>query len=147
MKIISNNKKARFNFELLDTFECGLVLRGTEIKSIRESSPSLQESYVNIDSKMEIWVYNIIIPHYSHGNRNNHQEDRKRKLLMHRKEIEKIKKEQSLKDCTLVPTKMYFKNGRVKLEIALAKGKKLHDKRQDQIKKSIDKKLRQKDYT
>ena len=129
-KLIANNKRARFEYHLLDFFEAGLVLTGTEIKSVRANQVSLQRSYVQARNN-ELWLIDAHIAEYRHGNRENHDPIRPRKLLLHRREINKILDELAQKGVTVVPTKMYFKNGRAKVEIATARGKKLHDKRKD----------------
>lgn len=146
-KIIAKNKRASYDFALEDRFEAGLVLQGTEVKSIRAGKVTIAECYISIDSNMEAWVYNMNVGHYEFGNINNHDERRKRKLLLNRKEIEIIFHEMKSKNMTIVPTIIYFTNNRVKLEIALAKGKKQHDKRQDKAKKDVERKLRRGDYT
>lgn len=147
IKIIAKNKRAHFDYQLLATFEAGLVLEGTEVKSLRAGKATIGEAYITIDKKGEAWAYNINIPHYEFGNINNHEERRKRKLLLHEKELEEIAHRTQAERLTIVPTKIYFKGSRVKLEIALGKGKKLHDKRQDAAKKTVERKLRQGDYT
>lgn len=146
IKIISKNKKAGFNFLLEEKFEAGLALQGTEVKSLRAGHCSLNEAFCVLDSSNEIWIHNMSIPAYEFGNISNHSETRRRKLLLNRKEIENIKKSLATKGQTLVPTKIYFKGPLVKLEIALAKGKKLHDKREAKKSKDIEKKLRQGNY-
>ncbi|MDH5580651.1 MAG: SsrA-binding protein SmpB [Bdellovibrionales bacterium] len=147
IKIIANNKRARYDYFLEETFEAGLVLRGTEIKSLRGGKVTLSESYVSIDKEGEVWIHGMRIPAYEFGNIHNHQEDRKRKLLLHKKEIELISHKMATKGLTLVPTKLYFKNSLVKIEIALAKGKKKYDKREDQAKKDVERKLRRGDFS
>jgi SsrA-binding protein len=147
IKIIAKNKRASYDFQLSEKFEAGMVLMGTEIKVLRTGKVSLGEAHVIIDRNMEAWVMNITIPHYDFGNINNHEEQRRRKLLLNKKEIERIQHVMKSQSMTLVPTMIYFKAGRVKLEIALAKGKKLHDKRDDQAKKDVQRKLRSRDYT
>ena len=107
---------------------------------------SIAEAYVSIDSNYEAWIYNLNIPQYEFGNINNHEENRKRKLLLHQKEIYHIKHKMKSEGMTIVPTSLYFKNSHIKIEIALGKGKKLHDKRADKAKKDVEKKLRQGNY-
>jgi SsrA-binding protein len=147
VKIIANNKKARFEYHLLDFFEAGIVLTGTEIKSVRANQVSLQRSFVQPNNG-ELWLMEAHIAEYKHGNRDNHEPTRPRKLLLHRREIGKILDELAQKGVTLVPTKLYLKNGRAKLEIALARGKKLYDKRADLAKKDakrqVERALREK---
>ena len=146
IKIIARNKRASFDYALKEKFEAGLMLQGTEVKSLRLGKATIAESYITIDSNFEAWIYNLHIPQYEFGNIHNHQEDRKRKLLLHEKEIHLIKHKMKAEGMTIVPTSLYFKNSYVKLEIALGKGKKLHDKRADKAKKDVEKKLRQGRY-
>lgn len=127
-KIIAKNRRARHEYELLEFFEAGLVLTGTEIKSVRANQVSLARSYVQPRDD-ELWLIEAHIAEYKHGNRQNHEPTRPRKLLLHRREINKILDELSQKGLTAVPITLYLKNGRAKLEFALARGKKLHDKR------------------
>jgi SsrA-binding protein len=128
MSDIVQNRKARHDYEILETFEVGISLLGTEIKAIRETGASLQESYIAV-KKSEVWLKLAYIAPYSFGNINNHEERRDRKLLLHKAEIAKLKKGMEQKGLTIVPLSMYYKKGRVKLKIALAKGKQAHDKR------------------
>lgn len=146
IKIISKNRKASFNYFLQEKFEAGLALTGTEVKSLRQGKVSLVEAYITIDENFEAWINNMNIAHYEFGNINNHKENRKRKLLLNRKEIIRIHKKVAAEGLTVVPTIIYFKKNYVKVEIALAKGKKLHDKREDQAKKDVERKLRQAKY-
>lgn len=146
MKIIAQNKKAGFDFFLMEKFEAGLELKGTEVKSLRLGKVTISEAYITVDSKLETWIYNMNIPHYEFGNINNHQETRKRKLLLNKKEILHIEELQKTQKLTIIPTKIYFKDSKVKIEIALAKGKKLHDKRADSAKKDVERKLRRGNY-
>lgn len=124
-----SNKRATFNFEIIETYETGVVLQGTEIKSLRDHGGSLQEAYVKVVSN-ELWLVGCNIAHYRFGNINNHEEKRDRKLLMHKREIAKLKEATQEKGLTLIPLAFYLKNGRVKLKIAIAKGKKNIDKRE-----------------
>lgn len=130
MKVITNNKKAYHDYFILDKYECGIVLTGTEIKSIRKSGITLKESYIRISNKMEVFIINSNIALYENGNQFNHEPTRQRKLLLHKKEILKISQEIKEQGYTLVPTKAYFEKSKVKIEIALAKGKKNYDKRE-----------------
>lgn len=139
-KIIAKNKKARHEYELLEFFEAGLVLTGTEIKSVRANRVSLARSFVQPRDD-ELWLVEAHIAEYEHGNRQNHEPTRPRKLLLHRREIGKILDELGQKGLTAVPTMLYLKNGRAKLEIALARGKKLHDKRQTLAKRDTDRQV------
>lgn len=129
MKIYAKNKKAFFDYEILDTFEAGIQLKGTEVKSVKDSRISLKESFVKILGT-EIFLVNAHVPEYEQGNRNNHEPTRSRKLLMHRKQIDRLIGKIKEAGLTLVPLKVYQKERLVKIEIALAKGKKSHDKRQ-----------------
>ena len=146
IKIIAKNKKAGHNYFLTKTYEAGIQLRGTEIKSIRTGQCHITEAYVTLDPPMEVWIYNMYIAHWTHGNVNNHEETRKRKLLLNKKEIVDLANQVNIGGHTIIPTKIYLKKNLAKLEIALGKGKKLHDKRQDKAKKDIERKLRQKNY-
>lgn len=141
IKIIAKNKRAFYDYAIEQTFEAGLELQGTEVKSLRAGKVSLAESYATIDKNAEAWVYNLKIPPYEFGNINNHKEDRKRKMLLHKHEINEISHLLSAQRMTLVPIKIYFKNSRVKIEIGLGKGKKLYDKRHDKAKKDVERKL------
>lgn len=140
VKIVYNNKRATFDYELLERFEAGLVLTGTEIKSIRDSKVSLQQSFVQ-QKDGELWLMDANIAPYVHGNRENHPQTRPRKLLLHRREINRILANLATKGLTVVPTQMYLKNGRAKLEIALARGKKKYDKRADIAKRDSDRQV------
>ncbi len=127
IKILSDNRSAGHNYHLLDRYEAGLVLSGTEVKAAKTGKVQLKESYAEI-SGGEAWLMNAHISEYSHGNLMNHVPVRKRKLLLHRSEIEKLQSETREKGLTVVPTKLYLKSGRIRVEIADAKGKKFHDK-------------------
>jgi SsrA-binding protein len=129
IKILSDNRSAGHNFHLLERYEAGLVLTGTEVKSAKTGKIQLKESYAEV-SENEAWLMNAHISEYSHGNIMNHAPVRKRKLLLHRSEIQKLQSATREKGLTLVPTKLYLKAGRIKVEIAVAKGKKFHDKRE-----------------
>ncbi len=128
-KILSDNRSADHDYHLFDRYEAGLVLTGTEVKAAKTGKIQLKESYAEI-SDGEAWLMNAHISEYSHGNLMNHVPVRKRKLLLHRSEIEKLRGETREKGLTVVPTKLYLKGGRIKVEIAVAKGKKFHDKRE-----------------
>ena len=133
--IISDNRKARFNFEIEETFEAGIALQGTEVKALRAGEGSIAESYAEVKDG-QVWLVNANIPEFSHGNRFNHEPRRPRKLLMHKREIHKLAGAVQKEGKTIVPLKLYFnEQGRAKLEIALAKGKKLHDKRETEKKR------------
>ncbi|RSS60697.1 SsrA-binding protein SmpB [Streptomyces sp. WAC06614] len=128
-KLIAQNKKARHDYHILDTYECGLVLMGTEVKSLRQGRASLVDGFVQLDGH-EAWLHNVHVPEYSQGTWTNHSARRKRKLLLHREEIDKLESKSQETGHTIVPLSLYFKDGRAKVEIALAKGKKEYDKRQ-----------------
>jgi SsrA-binding protein len=140
-KVVATNREAYHNFHILETIECGIALTGTEVKSIREGRCNLKDSYGQI-RQGEAWLLNAHISPYSHGNRDNHEPTRTRKLLLHKKEIDKLSGKAQEKGLTLVPTKMYFKNGRLKLELAIAKGKKLYDKRETEKRREADREAR-----
>ena len=129
IKVIATNRKARHEYHFHDTYEAGLVLQGSEIKSIRAGRVSLQEGFVLFDGG-EAWLVNVHIAQYDPASRQNHEPKRRRKLLLHRREIDRLQGRTQEKGYTIVPTKLYLKDGRAKIEIALAKGKKLYDKRQ-----------------
>lgn len=129
-KLIVQNKKARHDYVIEDKYEAGVVLTGTEVKSLREGRASLAEAFVSIDRRNEIWLESANIPEYLNGTWNNHAPKRKRKLLLHEREILKLARQIEAKGYTIVPISLYFKNGRVKAEIALARGKREFDKRQ-----------------
>ncbi|HLL35829.1 MAG TPA: SsrA-binding protein SmpB [Streptomyces sp.] len=128
-KLIAQNKKARHDYLIIDTYEAGLVLTGTEVKSLRQGRASLVDGFVQLDGH-EAWLYNVHVPEYSQGTWTNHSARRKRKLLLHREEIDKLESKSQETGHTIVPLSLYFKDGRAKIEIALAKGKKEYDKRQ-----------------
>jgi len=141
-KEILNNRLAYHEYHILDKYEAGISLLGTEVKSVMLGRIQLKESFVQIKDG-EVWVIGAHISHYSHGNINNHDVLRPRKLLLHRREIEKLQKETTQKGMTLVVTAIYWKNGRIKFEIGVAKGKKLFDKRDTEMKKTIERETRQ----
>jgi SsrA-binding protein len=129
IKIVATNRKARHEYHFLDTYEAGLVLQGSEIKSIRAGRVSLQEGFVSFEGG-EAWLVNVHIAPYDPASRQGHEPRRRRKLLLHRREINRLSSQVQEKGHTVIPTRLYLKEGRAKIEIALAKGKKLHDKRQ-----------------
>jgi SsrA-binding protein len=141
-KDIVNNRHAFHEYHILDTFEAGVVLRGTEVKSVMAARIQLKDSYVSVRDG-EVWLFNAHISPYSHGNRQNHEPLRTRKLLLHRREIEKLERETVIKGMTLVITRIYWKNGRIKFELGVAKGKKLYDKRETVKARTIEKETRQ----
>ncbi|MEV0348780.1 SsrA-binding protein SmpB [Nonomuraea sp. NPDC050680] len=128
-KVVAQNKRARHDYHVEDTFEAGLVLQGTEVKSLREGRASLTDGYASIDDG-EAWLMNVHIPEYTQGTWTNHAARRKRKLLLHRKEIDKLAAKTKEGGLTIVPLSLYFKDGRAKIEIGIARGKKDWDKRQ-----------------
>ncbi len=127
-KLVASNKKAYHDYFVLDKFEAGLMLTGTEVKSLRDGRANLKDSYVLLKNS-EAFLLGMHISPYSHGNQQNHEADRTRKLLLHRKEIDRLSIEVTHKGLSVVPLQIYFKGGRVKIEIAVVKGKKVHDKR------------------
>jgi len=127
-KNIATNRKAFHNFSILETYEAGLVLRGTEVKSLRESQVNFKDCYASIDNG-EAWLIGCHIPPYHHGSDANHDPERRRKLLLHQREIGRLLGKVAERGLTLVPLRLYFKGGRAKVELGLARGKKLHDKR------------------
>jgi SsrA-binding protein len=137
-KQIINNRLAYHEYTILDKYEAGIALVGTEVKSIMAGRIQLKESFVQIKGD-EVWLIGAHISHYSHGNINNHDVLRERKLLLNRREIEKLQKETTQKGMTLVVTSIYWKNGRIKFEIGVAKGKKLYDKRETEMRKAVEK--------
>jgi SsrA-binding protein len=128
-KLVASNRKAHHNFEILETYEAGLVLRGTEVKALREGRADLKESYARVEGN-EAWLLGCHISPYAQGNRANHDPLRPRKLLLHRAEINRLLGKIMEKGLTLVPLRLYFKNGRAKVEVGLARGRKTLDKRQ-----------------
>ena len=141
IKVICRNKRALHEYEIFDKLECGLVLTGTEVKSLREGHSSLEDAYAKIENG-EVWLIGSDIPEYTMGNRMNHKPKRPRKLLLHRREIGKFAGKASQRGFTLVPLQMYFKNGKAKVEVAVARGKQSHDKRQDLKKAEADREMR-----
>lgn len=129
IQVICRNKRAFHDYEIAERLECGIVLTGTEVKSLRDGSSSLEDAYAKLDAG-EVWLLGSDIPEYAMGNRLNHKPKRPRKLLLHRREIDKFAGKASQRGYTLVPLRMYFKEGRAKVELAVARGKQQHDKRQ-----------------
>jgi len=127
-KVIATNRKAFHNFTILESYEAGLVLRGTEVKSLREAQVNFKDCYAAIDGD-EAWLIGCHITPYHHGSDANHDPERKRKLLLHRREIGRLLGKVAERGLTLIPLRLYFKEGRAKVELGLARGKKLHDKR------------------
>jgi SsrA-binding protein len=140
-KLISDNRKAFHDYHIMETFEAGVALLGTEVKAIREGRVNLRDSYARAEAG-EIWVYNIHISPYSHRGYAEHEPTRRRKLLLHAIEIRKLIGKTTERGMTLVPTRMYFKRGRVKIAVGLAKGKKSHDKRETIRKREAERETR-----
>lgn len=140
MDVIAKNRKAYFQYEILEKFEAGIVLTGTEVKSVRNRDVSINESFANIHQG-EVFLYEMHIGQYKQGNRENHEPKRVRKLLLNRKEIDKITGKIKLKGCTLIPLSLYFKEGLVKVEISLARGKTTVDKRDDVKKRTVEREI------
>lgn len=145
-RVISNNRKARHDYDVLDTLECGIVLVGSEVKSLREGKVSLEEAYGRIRAG-EVWLIGCDIQEYAQSNRFNHEPRRPRKLLLHRREIEKFAAKAYQQGLTLVPLKMYFKEGRAKVLLGVCRGRRQYDKREvlkkKTIKREIDRAMRQ----
>ncbi len=133
VKVLAVNKKARFNFSIQESFECGMLLVGTEVKSIKDGRFSFADAYASVD-KEELWLVDFHVTQYAFGNRQNHEPDRRRKLLVHRKEIKRLRRITDEKGLTLVPLRVYLRRGFIKCELGIARGKKLFDKR-DEIRK------------
>jgi SsrA-binding protein len=146
--VVARNRRARFEFDLLEKIEAGLVLTGTEVKSLRNGKASLEEAYAGID-RGEVWLYGCDIPEYLQANRMNHKPKRPRKLLLHRREIEKVAAKSSERGLTLVPLQIYFKKGMAKVELCVARGRKQHDKREalktQDARREIDRAFRRRD--
>lgn len=140
-RIIAENRKARHDYHILDTWEAGVALLGTEVKAIREGRVNLRDSYARVE-RGEIWMMNVHISPYSHRGYAEHAEMRQRKLLLHRDQIRKLIGKTAEKGLTLVPLQLYFKNGRVKVLIGLAKGKQAHDKRETIRRREVDRETR-----
>ena len=140
-QLIADNRKAFHDYHVLDTFEAGIALLGTEVKGIREGKANLRDSFARVEQG-EVWLYNVHINAYSHRGYADHNPKRRRKLLLHRAEIRKLIGKTTEKGLTLVPTRMYFKNGRVKVALALARGKQAHDKRETIRRREVDRETR-----
>jgi len=139
-KLIVDNRRARHDYHLLERVEAGLVLTGTEVKSLRDGRASLQQAYADVRNG-EAWLVGAHISVYDQGNIANHDPDRDRKLLLHRREVDSLASKVSERGLTLVPTKLYFRNGRAKVELALARGKELRDKRRDLAKREASREM------
>jgi SsrA-binding protein len=129
-KVIATNRKARHDYHIIDTMETGIILTGTEVKSLRQGRANLKDSYARVDRE-EVYLFNTHISPYAEGSYNNHEPMRQRKLLLHRKEIRKLIGKVQEKGLTMVPLKLYFKNGKVKVQLAIVRGKREYDKRRD----------------
>ncbi len=142
---VATNRQASYRYHLLDRWEAGLVLRGTEVKALREGKAQIKDGYASVRDG-EVWLHNVHIPPYGPASRENHEPERPRKLLMHRREIERLVGSTREKGLTLVPTRLYFRDGRAKAEIALARGKDVGDKRQSikerEMKREMDRAIR-----
>lgn len=141
VKVLAKNRKARHDYHVLETFTAGMALKGTEVKSVREGKVQLKDSYVEVRDG-QAWLVGAHISPYSHGNRENHDPERPRKLLLHRREIDKLMGRTTIKGQTVVPLAVLLDGSWIKVEIALAQGKKLYDKRQAEKEKRIDRELR-----
>lgn len=141
IKVVSTNRKAKFEYFLEETFEAGISLKGSEIKSIRAGHISIKEAYIRV-SENEAWLMEAHVAPYAEANRFNHEPRRARQLLLHKKQIKKMRNAVQKKGLTIIPTKVYLKGGRAKVEIALARGKKLHDKRHALKKKQTDREMK-----
>ncbi|HLW65469.1 MAG TPA: SsrA-binding protein SmpB [Gemmataceae bacterium] len=141
IRVICRNKRAWHDYEILDRIECGLVLRGTEVKSLRDGFASLEDAYARIDNG-EVWLLGSEIPEYAMGNRLNHKIKRPRKLLLHRREIARFAEKASQRGFTLVPLQIHFREGHAKVELAVAKGKQMHDKREAKKKQEAQREMR-----
>lgn len=141
-RLVAQNKKARHDYHLEDIVEAGMVLQGTEVKSLREGRASLVDGFVDID-RGEVWLHGVHIPEYAQGTWTNHSARRKRKLLLNRAEIDKLERKLTDKGYTIVPLSLYFKDGRAKVEIALARGKKQYDKRHALAERQADREKEQ----
>ncbi len=139
-KVLARNRKASFDYHLLDLFEAGLVLKGSEIKALRAGQISIKEAYIRTNGQ-EAWLVNAHIAHYNPASRDNHEPRRERKLLLHRKEIEQMWEEVQRKGSTIVPLSVYLKKGRAKIEIAVARGKQKYDKRQSIKKRDAEREM------
>ena len=139
-KVVAVNRKARHNYDILDTYEAGIALLGTEVKSLRAGKINLKDGYARIKGG-EVWLVGVHISPYSHGTYNNHDPERERKLLLHRWEIRRLIGKVEEAGLTLIPLKVYFKNGKAKVELALARGKKTYDKRHDIAKRDAQREI------
>jgi SsrA-binding protein len=143
---IATNRQASYRYNLLEKWEAGMVLQGTEVKALRDGKAQIKDGYASLRGNNEVWLYNVHIPPYGPASRENHEPERPRKLLMHKREIERIVGRIREKGLTLVPTRIYFRDGKAKVEIALARGKDVGDKRQAikerEMKREMDRAIR-----
>jgi len=139
--VLAANRAAFHNYHISDKYEAGIALTGTEVKSAMDGRVQLKEAYVSVRDG-EAWLFNAHISPYSHGNRENHEPMRTRKLLLHKREIEKLEEVSVKQGMTLVPTQVYLKNGRIKVEVGVARGKKLYDKREAEMRRTVDRETR-----
>lgn len=140
-KVLAANRAAFHNYHISDRYEAGIALTGTEVKSAMEGRVQLKEAYISVRDG-EAWLFNAHISPYSHGNRENHDPLRTRKLLLHKREIQRLDEASVMQGMTLVPTQVYLKNGRIKIEVAIARGKKMYDKREAEMRKTVDRETR-----
>jgi SsrA-binding protein len=140
-RVLAANRAAFHNYHIGDKYEAGIALTGTEVKSAMEGRVQLKEAYVSV-REGEAWLYKPHISPYSHGNRENHEPLRTRKLLLHRREISRLDEATAKQGMTLVPTQLYLKNGRIKIEVGVARGKKLFDKRETELKRTVERETR-----
>ncbi len=140
MEIVSTNKKARFNYEIIEKIEAGISLKGTEVKSVRNKNVSIGESYAQIKNN-EVFLHNLHISPYEQGNRENHDPIRVRKLLLHKQEIKKLVSKIQLKGLSLIPLSIYLRKGKIKIELAVGRGKRLVDKRESLKKRAVDREI------
>jgi SsrA-binding protein len=140
-KVLVTNRSAFHEYHISDKYEAGMALLGTEVKSVMEGRVQLKESYVAVRDG-EAWLFNAHISPYSHGNRENHEPLRTRKLLLHRREIDKLEEAAATQGMTLIATRIYLKNGRIKIEVGVARGKKLYDKRETEMRRTIERETR-----
>ncbi|OBG63399.1 SsrA-binding protein SmpB [Mycobacterium sp. E3339] len=139
-RVIATNRKARHNYSILEEFEAGVALQGTEVKSLREGHASLADAFATVDDG-EVWLRNLYIPEYQHGSWTNHEPRRNRKLLLHRQQIDRLVGKIRDGNLALVPMSLYFSEGKVKVELALARGKRAHDKRQDMARRDAQREV------
>ena len=139
-RVVATNRKARHNYSILEVFEAGVVLLGTEVKSLREGKASLADAYATVDDG-EVWLRNLHIPEYHHGSWTNHDPRRSRKLLLHRRQIDVLIGKIRDGNLALIPLKLYFSEGKVKVELALGRGKRAHDKRQDMARRDAQREV------